>query len=194
VKYQVNLYRERLQRAAVVRRGILRGSVLGGLVGLDLLLIGFLVISGFQMRARARDLQATINAARTEAKPAAETRETTLARKIAETRLGRVDWSVVLGAVASALPNDLILTRIDAGNGSSRGTLDGMNLEGRLLGNTHELNSVIDFMQALRDSSSVSAQFPLVDLGTAGGQGLQAFEVVLRKTAPKPAPKTEGLP
>ena len=47
-------------------------------------------------------------------------------------------------------------------------------------------------MQALRDSPPVARQYPVIDLGTASGVGLQDFEVVLRKTPP--APKTEATP
>ncbi len=194
MRYQVNLYPERLQRAAVVRRGILRGSILGIVVGVDLLLIGFLIVSGFQVRGRVRDLHASIAALESHTHEAPETAEARIARQLVQARLGRVDWATTVEAVAGALPDDLILAKIDAGTGRGRGNLDGMNLEGSILGGSRDLNTVLLFMQALRDSPRVARQYPVIDLGTAGGVGLQDFEVVLRKTPPKTAPKTESTP
>lgn len=189
MKYQVNLYPERLQRAAVVRKGILRGSVLGIVVGVDLLLIGFLVISGFQVRGRVGDLRASIALLESRTHEAPETAEGRIARQLVQARLGRVDWATTLDAVARALPNDLILTKIDTGTGTGRGrgNLDGVNLEGSVLGGSRDLNSVMVFMQALRESPLVARQYPSIDLGTASGVGLQDFGVVLRKATPKAA-------
>ncbi len=194
MKYQVNLYPERLQRAAVVRRGILRGSILGIVVGVDLLLIGFLVISGFQVRGRVSDLRASIVALEAHTHEAPETSQARLAQQLVQARLDRVDWATTVAAVARALPNDLILAKIDAASGRGRGNLDGLNLEGSILGGSLDLNPVIVFMQTLRDSPTVGRQYPRIDLGTASGVGLQDFEVVLRKTPPKAAPKTEPAP
>ena len=145
MKYHVNLYPERLQRAAVVREGILRGSVLGIVVGVDLLLIGFLIISGFQVRGRVRDLRVAVAALETHTHEAPETAEGRIARQLVQARLSRVDWATTVDAVARTLPNDLILTKIDGGTGTGRGrgNLDGMNLEGSILGGSRDLNSVI---------------------------------------------------
>jgi Tfp pilus assembly protein PilN len=194
VKYQVNLYPERLQRAAVVRKGILRGSVLGIVVGVDLLLIGFLVISGFQVRGRVNDLRASIALLESRTREAPETSGGRIARQLVQTRLNRVDWATTLDAVARALPNDLILTKIDTGTGRGRGNLDGVNLEGSVLGGSRDLTSVMVFMKALRESPLVARQYPSVDLGTASGVGLQDFGVVLREAAPKAAPSTGSTP
>jgi Tfp pilus assembly protein PilN len=194
VKYQVNLYPERLQRAAVVRKGILRGSVLGIIVGVDLLLIGFLVISGFQVRGRVSDLRESIALLESRTREAPETSGGRIARQLVQTRLNRVDWATTLDAVARALPNDLILTKIDTGTGRGRGNLDGVNLEGSVLGGSRDLTSVMVFMKALRESPLVARQYPSVDLGTASGVGLQDFGVVLRKATPKAAPSTGSTP
>lgn len=194
MKYQVNLYPERLQRAEVVRRGILRGSILGIVVGIDLLLIGFLVISGFQVRSRVQDLRASIVALESHTHEAPETAEVRIARQIVEARLKRADWATMVGSVAKAVPNDLILAKIDAGTSHGRGNLEGMDLEGSILGGSRDLNSVLVFMQALRESPLVARQYERIDLGPAGGAGLQGFEVVLRKTPSKAAPKTEPAP
>jgi Tfp pilus assembly protein PilN len=194
VKYQVNLYPERLQRAAVVRKGILRGSVLGIVVGVDLLLIGFLVISGFQVRGRVSDLRESIALLESRTREAPETSGGRIARQLVQTRLNRVDWATTLDAVARALPNDLILTKIDTGTGRGRGNLDGVNLEGSVLGGSRDLTSVMVFMKALRESPLVARQYPSVDLGTASGVGLQDFGVVLRKATPKAAPSTGSTP
>jgi Tfp pilus assembly protein PilN len=194
VKYQVNLYPERLQRAAVVRKGILRGSVLGIVVGVDLLLIGFLVISGFQVRGRVSDLRASIALLESRTNKAAEPAGGKIARQLVQARLNRVDWATTLDAVARALPNDLILTKIDTGTGRGRGNLDGVNLEGRVLGGSRDLTPVMVFMKALRESPQVARQYPSIDLGTASGVGLQDFGVVLRKAAPKAAPSTGSAP
>ena len=194
MKYQVNLYPERVQRAATVRQGILRGSVLGVVVGAELLLIGLLVISGFQVRGRVNELRASIVALEARAHEAPETAEIRMARQLVQERLDRVDWASTVETVARALPADLILAQIDAGTGRGRGGLDGMDLNGRSLSGSTDLGSVIAFMQALRDSATITRRFPLVDLGTAGGQGRQDFHVVLRRAPATEAPQAERVP
>jgi Tfp pilus assembly protein PilN len=187
------LYPERLQRAEVVRRGILRGSILGVVVGIDLLLIGFLVVSGFQVRDRVHDLRATIVALESHTHEAPETAEVRIARQLVQARLKRADWATMVESVARALPNDLILAKIDAGTSRGRGNLEGMNLEGSILGGSRDLNSVLIFMQALRESPMVARQYERIDLGTAGWGGSAGFRRSARKT-PKTAPKTESAP
>ena len=194
MKYQVNLYPERVQRAVEVRRGILRGSVLGVTIGVELLLLGLLLISGFELRSRAGEARAAIAVLEARAAEAPETAEVRLARQLVQARLARVDWSATLETVARTLPGNLVLARIDAGSGRGRGSLEGMDLVGRSLGGSGDLGPVIAFMQALRDSAAVTRQFPLVDLGTAGGRDRQDFQVVLRRAATKKTSQPEVGP
>ena len=194
MKYQVNLYPERVQRTALVRRGILRGSILGAILGVELLLVGLLVISGFQVRGRVSDLRASIAALDVRSREVSETPEIRIARQIVQARLARVDWAVTLDAVARTLPSDLILAKIEAGTGRGRGSMDGMDLNGRTIGGSTDLNSVIGFMQTLRDNEAVTRRFSLVDLGTASSQGRQEFQVVLRRARGQDAPRAEREP
>ncbi len=115
MKYRVNLYRERQDRSVVLRRGLLRGAAFGVAIGVEVLLIGFLALSGFQIRERAAGVQGDIARLRSAAAPAHESADLQLARQIVQARLDRVDWSVMLGAVSNSLPRDLILNQVRGG-------------------------------------------------------------------------------
>jgi Tfp pilus assembly protein PilN len=190
VKYRVNLYRERDERAGTLRRHLLRGALFGVIAGIEILLIGFLVVSGFQLRERIRTETQTVEKLEAEAKPEPEAAGVAAARSLVQARVDRVDWSRVLLAVSGALPRTVILNKIEAGSGGLQSSLNGMNLEGRISGGGTDLAPVLGFMRALRESAAVTSRFPQVDLGTAPSPNEPSFQVIVRA----PEAKKEGTP
>jgi Tfp pilus assembly protein PilN len=180
VKYRVNLYPEREERAGSLRRHLLRGALFGVVAGVEVLLIGFLIVSGFQLRERVQSETRAVEEVEAAARPVPEAADVAVARSLVQTRVARVDWSGVLLAVSGALPRNLILTRVEAGAGGLQSGLNGLNLEGRISGGGTDLTPVLGFMQALRESAAVTARFPQVDLGTAPSQTDQTFQVIVR--------------
>jgi len=76
----------------------------------------------------------------------------------------------------------VILTDVRGGMGDRRGQIDGIELEGRLLGSSTDLSPVLRFIEALKADSVLAPVFPNVDLGKARGQG-NSFQVVCRPPA-----------
>ncbi len=180
VKYRVNLYREREARQGSLRRSLVRGALFGVAAGVEVLLIGFLVVSGFQLRDRVRSETRAVEEMEAQGRAEPEAAEVAVARSLVQARINRVDWSRLLLAVSGALPRDVLLTRIEGGAGGLQSSLNGMNLEGRIAGDRTDLPPVLGFMEALRDSEDISRRFPQVDLATAPTPAERGFKVILR--------------
>ena len=177
--YRVNLYQERGARASRIRRGVVRGTLLGLAIGVEILLIGFLVVSGFQIRERARQVEARLAGSAAAAEASPDPARADLARELIQLRVRRVDWTPMLEAAAGGLPPDIILSKIEGETSVGRGSRMLLNLEGRVTGSAEHLEPVIAYMQGLRDSTVITRTFPFVGLGTAQGDR-GGFQIVCR--------------
>jgi Tfp pilus assembly protein PilN len=185
LKYKVNLYREREERAVRFRQGLVRGALVGGAVGLEVLLVALLLVAGFSMRNRGRQLDRIVDTLEQEALAKPDRDGLRELRSLVRARLDRVDWTAVLGAVAAATPPEVILTEVRGDMGGRRGRIDGLELEGRFVGQTRELAPVFAFVEALKADSTLSAVFPSVDLGTAKDQN-STFLIICRRGSEEP--------
>jgi hypothetical protein len=183
VKYRVNLYRERGERAGRFRRGLYRGSVVGVVVGVEILLIGLLLVSGFQLRERSAEAQRLIQAMKKQTAAGGELPGAQAGRAILRERVARVDWATTLAHVAAAVPDRLVLSEIE-GEARPGGGRQEMSVKGKLA-HGGDLGPVFEFLSALRADSVLVTTFPSIDLGTAHGEGEQTFIVLFRKEAAK---------
>lgn len=179
VKYRVNLYREREEKALRFRQGLLRGAILGSAVGVEFVLIGILLVSGVEIHRRVVDLRESVSRLELQAGNKPDNEGLQDLRKLVRSRLSRVDWTSTLDRVAAAIPDGVILTEVRGGIGGQRGRMDGMELEGRLLRQSRDLSPVFLFMETLKADSVITARFPSIDLGTAEGQG-NSFKIICR--------------
>jgi hypothetical protein len=186
VKYRVNLYRERGERAGRFRRGLFRGSVVGVVVGVEILLIGLLLVSGFQLRERSEQAKRLMEAMKRQMETAGELPGTPSGRALLAARVGRVDWATSLSRVAEAVPDRIVLSEIDGEARTGGGRVD-MTVKGRVASG-RDLGPVFEFLNALRADSTLAATFPSIDLGTARGEGEQGFIILFRRAA---APEEE---
>ena len=108
-------------------------------------------------------------------------------RTLIRARLDRVDWATLLTRVADAVPPELVLTEIRGGMGGQRGRMDGIELEGHQVGSTADLAPVLSFIETLKADSVLALTYPVVDLGTAKGQG-NTFQIVCRRSKTGTAP------
>ncbi len=182
MRYRVNLYREREDRAIRFRQGLVRGALIGVVVGLEALMIGVLLVSGVQMQRQSRELERSIGVLQNQAGQKPDSAELQELRTLMRARVGRVDWASMITAVSRCTPAEVILTDVRGGMGDRRGQIDGIELEGRLLGSSTDLSPVLRFIEALKADSVLAPVFPNVDLGKARGQG-NSFQVVCRPPA-----------
>lgn len=170
MKYRVNLYREREERALRLKRGLIRGVALGVVVGLELVLVGLLVVSGFEMRSRAHELTRSASAVESRIDHVSDNPEYWEARRLVQARLDRVDFAALLHSINQAMSDEVILTEVRGGRGGNLGRVDGLELSGRVRGGEGDLSPVFAFMEALRADSVLTAVYPVIDLGKAKGQ------------------------
>lgn len=186
LKYRVNLYREREERAIRFRQGLVRGVLMGTVVGLEVLLIGVLVVTGANMHRQAEELHRSVDALEAQAREKPDEARLNELRTLLRARLERVDWATLLTRVADAVPPQLVLTEIRGGMGGARGRMDGIELEGRQVGSSGDLDPVLAFIETLKADSVLAGTYPVVDLGTAKGQG-NSFQIVCRRAPRKAA-------
>ena len=180
MRYRVNLYREREARGERVRKGVLRGAALGIVVAAEVLLIGALVISGFQFRERAQSLRRTVESLESRIEPYREDAGLPAARALLQNRVERVDWSVIMAALAENTPDNVVLTKVRGGRETGRGGLNGLEIEGRITGGARDLSPVIAYVDSLRSNPVLTARFSRIDLGEARGGTGQNFQVICR--------------
>ena len=180
LKYRVNLYREREDRALRFRQGLVRGVALGTVVGLEFLLIAMLLFSGIQMKRQAAELSMSLARLETPVGPKPDSAALLELRTLVRARLARVDWASTLSAVSKAAPPGVVLTEVRGGIGGVRGRLSGIILEGRLVGSSRDLSAAFEFIEALKTNPVIAESFPIVDLGTAKGQG-NSFQIICRR-------------
>ena len=179
LRYRVNLYREHEERALRFRQGLVRGTVLGVVAGLEILLIAMLLVSGQQLRNQADRIRTGISSLDARMRPRPDNQELHQLRALIRTRVDREDWASTLSAVASAVPPGLLLTGVQGGVGTQRGAINGLELKGRLEGSDRDLSVVFAFIEALEADSVIARRFPTVDLGTAQGRG-NSFQIICR--------------
>jgi hypothetical protein len=195
-RYRINLYRERESAERRYRRGLAGASVLGVAVGLEVVLIGLLVVSGRFLGERADTLRAAVAALELESAPPQTGPAVDLARQLVQLRTSRIDWAQVLGGVSESIPGEVVLTRVSADLKLEGGTDPGLDLEGRTGGAAVELNPVLRFVDALRANPRVAAALPAVDLETVESERTKSFRVICRRPGATPeTPETaEGSP
>jgi Tfp pilus assembly protein PilN len=187
LKYRVNLYREREERAIRFRQGLVRGVLMGTVVGVEVLLVGVLVVTGANMHRQGEQLRHSVSVLQTQAREKPDEAGLAELRTLIRARLDRVDWATLLTRVADAVPPQLVLTEIRGGMGGQRGRMDGIELEGHQVGSGADLAPVLSFIETLKADSLLAQSYPVVDLGTAKGQG-NTFQIVCRRAKPGSAP------
>lgn len=179
MKYRVNLYREREEKALRFRQGLLRGAILGSAVGVEFVLIGILLVSGVEIHRRVVELRSSVTRLELQSRNKPDNEGLMDLRKLVRSRVSRVDWTSTLDRVAASIPPGVVLTEIRGGIGGQRGRMDGMELEGRVIRESRDLSPVFVFMEALKADSVIVNRFPSIDLGTAEGQG-NSFKIICR--------------
>ena len=180
MRYRVNLYREREARGERLKKSLFRGTLLGIVVAVEVVLLGVLVISGFQFRERAETVRLATQGLEERSRPYEESGDLAAARALVQRRVERVDWSVLMAAVAERTPDNVVLSKVRGGRQTGRGALNGVEIEGRISGRTRDLSPVIAYVDSLRNEPALTRWFPRIDLGEARGGSGQNFMIVCR--------------
>ena len=175
--YRINLYPELAAIRLNRRRRLARAAFRATLAGLEIAIVGWLLVSGFLLQERISSLRAEIPrlTARVQdrSQPIPALR---IARAMMQTRLARVDWAPKLAAMAERIDPSLELSKI-AGQATARTTLTKLDITGRVRGGGRPLEDVAGFLAALKADPRLAGDFPSMNLGNLGGREADRFEI-----------------
>jgi len=178
--YRINLYRERETRGQERRRGILRAGLFGVVLGLEVVLVGFLVVSGLLIGEKSKAVESSLANIRSRIEATEESPELRASRTLVHARVQRIDWATVLDAVARSIPDDVTLKTLEGGFQHVANQRPGLDLEGGITDNRRQLESVVAFVDSLRAEPRLTRVFPRIDLETVETERTKIFRIVCR--------------
>lgn len=184
--YRVNLYPEAAEQRRQARARLRRTLLVSVLVGLELVLVLLVGLSGVLLREQARTLRVEVNRLSTRALKAEQpdpVMET--ARDLLANRAARIDWSPKLETLAHTIGPSLVLTEVTAQMGE-KGRPTRFELSGSVRPGASEMGPVTLFLESLRNERSLADDFPVIKLGVLEGVGSSRFQIRCEGVLPKP--------
>lgn len=182
--YRINLYREYFTKRRQGRRKAARTALLTGLVGLEVLLVGILVVSAALIREQCSSLRAEISHLSTRLgeesgpRPGLET-----ARQILERRANRLIWSPKLACLSDRIDRALILQEV-VGQVSEKRPAE-LTVTGQVRTGSAQMEPVARFMEAMRSDARMKDPFSNIRLGTLEGTESSKFQIVCGSAKPE---------
>ena len=176
--YRINLYPEYRERRQRQRSRTAAGGVLLALLGLEVLMVGALVVSDHLLNERAAALRSELP--QLTARLQANTRERPeldVALELIALREKRVDWTPKLAAVAEQCAAGMKLVEIQ-GRTASKRERPRFEINGEALDADGALSVVSSYLERLRADPRMTDDFPRVDLGNIRGGGSGEFAVL----------------
>ncbi len=163
--YKINLYPEQAERRRAVSRRVGRSALLTALLAVEILLVGWLFVSGMLLREKAGGLRAEIARLSEQiASTPAPGPEIETARDLLETRRARIDWAPKLAILPEIVEGPFHLRSVScrrfAGNRPSSMSLEIVSLD------RGHLDPVAIVLQRLEHDDRVRRDLPEVRLGT----------------------------
>ncbi len=177
--YRINLYPEyQLARRAMRRRARVT-ALLTTLLGIELLLVGALLVSDVILRERIASLRNELPALtlrlEQNGRPCPQYE---LAREMVDLLAQRVVWAPKLAAVAERTGGGIGLTAV-SGHAARRDGPPELTIEGACRDDSG-LAAVTDYIESLRRDDRFRSDLPSVALGTLRGDAGAEFEVLCR--------------
>jgi len=164
--YRINLYPEHATKRRAATQRMILTAALAGLLGVEALLAGALVVSAVLLSERTRSMEASIRELRirvaAEVPPGAEVGT---ALELLQLRAARTLWAPKLVALSDCIDRSLILDEVRA-RVPSRGRAARLELGGVIHGGGSRVDQVSRFVGALRDEPRVAGEFPQINLET----------------------------
>lgn len=175
--FRINVYTERESRRRAARRGMVQLGIYATVLGINALMIVFLLVSNGLLQDRrdtlAREVRRiTDQSTRRQVSDA----DVDLAREMFRIRRTRIEWAPILASVSESLPDELILEEMK-GSAARRRVAAEYVLVGKTRARGAGVAQVSRFMDALRDDERVTSAFEDVSLGTVNS-GTGEFEIV----------------
>lgn len=175
-EYELNLHRQRHHTTLTA------GLML--MLGIEVVLVGALVLSCSLLSERVRDLSQDLPdflakvQTRTQPRPEHE-----LVHTLLELRQKRLDWTPMLSSLAESCGPDMVLKEITGTCRNDR-QMPMLEISGVVAKEETSLEEVSAFMQRIRGDHRISCGFDEIELGKIKGGGSGVFDVVcVRKGA-----------
>ncbi len=184
--YRINLYPEYQHNRRLAKARTLTMGVLVILLGLEIMLVGVLLVSDRLLRERAallRDDMPVLSArvqSLTHPRP-----ELDLARELIAYRSGRIDWSPKLAALSEHCGSSLLFIEVQ-GRGRSQHEQPRLMIRGEARRHANSLEAVTEFMQRLRRDDRLRGEFDDIGLGNISDGESGEFEVSCEQTEETP--------
>lgn len=184
--YRINLYPDYQRNRSLARARTLTMGILIIMLGIEILLVGVLLVSDNLLRERAallRDEMPTLGARLqnvTRPRP-----ELALAQELLVIRSGRIDWSPKLAAIADNCEASLQFREVE-GRARSQHEQPRLVIRGQTKRYANSLESVTQFLQRLRRDERLRTEFDAIALGNIRDAESGEFEVNCEQTEATP--------
>ena len=178
--YRINLYPEYADSRKAARGRAASSAVLFGLLGLEVLLVGAIILSDSLLREQVGALRTELPRLEAELVQATRERpELDQAVDMLDLRSQRVDWSPKLAAIAENLDPSLMLVELDA-RGITETERTRLNISGQYRNKKANLTTVSAYIEKLRQDPRFLDGFATVDLGNIRSDGAGEFDLVCK--------------
>lgn len=172
MRFRINMYRLRSERALEVRRKLRYLALFVFLLGVSVVVAGLFFIAVAMTEQNIADRAERIESANAELRQSLDGGTDAMTDdELSLIRMRRVqtEWSDVLAALAHAMPDDMWLTRIQRSQGSlvGRGSRTaGLRIEGRLTagGSQESLEELMEFIAEVKEERVFVESFTAVSL------------------------------
>ena len=176
--YRINLYPEYRESRRAQRRKAASTAVLFSLLGIEILLVGALVLSDSLLREQVTSLRSELPQLQERvAGMGHDTAELDFAMDILDVRAGRVDWSPKFSALAEHIDGSLVLLEM-SGRTPRSGDNTKLEVNGDYMGKGTNLTTVSAYLDLLREDARLNGDFMSITLGNIRGGGSGEFDIV----------------
>ena len=181
--YRINLYREFFTKRVQARRRTGKTALLAGVIGLEALLVGVLVLSVVLLREQESKVRTEIAQLGLSLKEESAPRPgLDAARQLLAIRESRVIWSPKLACLSDRIDRALILQEV-VGQVSDRRPAE-LKLTGQVRSGSAQMEPVARFIENMRGDLRMRNPLSDIRLGTLEGTESSKFEIVC--ATPKP--------
>ncbi|MBU0741222.1 hypothetical protein KKG45_05120 [bacterium] len=184
--YKINLYPEYRDNRKAARARTASTAILFSLLGLEVLMVGALLLSDSLLREQSGSLQTELQ--QLEQRLASESLdrpELRYALDLLEVRSSRIDWSPKFASLAENIGESLMLAELE-GRAYTRQERASLVISGQYKDEQASLASVSGFLDRLRGDVRLKGDFPKITFGNIRSDGKGEFDLLC---APEEVPE-----
>ncbi|MBC8423608.1 hypothetical protein H8E07_05755 [bacterium] len=176
--YKINLYPEYRDSRKAAKTRAASTAILFSLLGLEIVLVGALVLSDSLLRERSASLRSDlVQLEQRVAKETLDRPELSQALDLLEVRSDRIDWSPKFAALAEHIDESLVLMELD-GRAFTNRERASLTISGQYRTDQGSLGTVSTYLDRLRGDGRLHGDFPQITLGNIRSDGKGEFDLL----------------